>query len=60
MPLALQLNLSEESADKTLAQISMEVSIPPFLAGMVKGKITGALDKVADLLEKVDFSRIGL
>lgn len=60
VPLALQLNLSEESADKTLAQISVEVSIPPFLAGMVKGKITGALDKVANLLEKVDFSRIGL
>ena len=60
VPLALQLNLSEEGADKTLAQIQVEVSIPPFLGGMVKGKITKGLEKVADLLEMVDFSKIGL
>lgn len=58
MPAALVFNFSKHEDEHTLAQISLEVNMPPFLSGMVKGKVEPGLEKLADLLEQIDFDRL--
>ncbi|MDD7438615.1 MAG: hypothetical protein PUK66_07285 [Bacteroidales bacterium] len=58
VPVALVFSLSKHEASHTLGQISVEVNMPPFLSGMVKGKVEPGLDKIANLLEQIDFDRL--
>lgn len=58
MPAALVFNFSKHEDEHTLAQISLEVNMPPFLSGMVRGKVEPGLEKLADLLEQIDFDRL--
>lgn len=58
IPLSVLLNLSKNTEETTLGQISVEVDVPPFLSGMVKKKIEPALDKVSNVLEQIDFDRL--
>lgn len=58
IPLSVILNFSKSSEEVTLAQISLEVNVPPFLSSMVKNKVEPALEKVSTLLEQVDFNRL--
>lgn len=58
VPVKLVLNLSKESEEVTLGQVTVETNVPPFLRGMVKGKVQPALEKLADTLELIDFDRL--
>lgn len=58
VPLAIVFNLAKHEEVHTMGQISVEVNMPPFLSGMVKGKVEPGLDKVANLLEQIDFDRL--
>lgn len=58
VPVALVFSLAKHEEVHTLGQISVEVSMPSFLSGMVKGKVEPALDKVAKILEQIDFDRL--
>ena len=58
VPVALVFSLSNHEEAHTLGQISVEVDMPLFLSGMVKGKVEPGLDKVANLLEQIDFDRL--
>lgn len=57
VPFSLILSLAEHEGGHTLGTIAVEANIPSFLSGTVKGKIEPALEKLADLLEMVDFDR---
>lgn len=58
VPVRILLNLSKESEETTLGQVTFETNVPPFLSGMVKGKVEPALEKMADALEQIDFDRL--
>lgn len=57
VPVSLLINLSDQGNGTTLGQVTAKVNVPIFLAGMVKSKVGPALDKVANLLEKIDLDK---
>lgn len=56
VPVSLLINLSDQGNGTTLGQVTAKVNVLIFLAGMVKSKVGPALDKVANLLEKIDLT----
>lgn len=58
IPLAVILNFSKNTEDVTLGQITLETNVPPFLSSMVKSKVDPLLEKISNLLEHTDFSRL--
>ncbi|MDO4771470.1 hypothetical protein [Porphyromonas sp.] len=57
IPLSLLIHM-KETGEHTDMQLSIEADIPSFLKGMVMSKLSPALEKAADTLEKVDFDRL--
>lgn len=57
VPLSLLVHMKEAS-EGTDMQLSLEADLPSFLKGMLSSKLSPALEKVSDLLGKVDFDKI--
>lgn len=53
VPIALLVHLTKNQ-EKTDVQLGVEVNVPPFMEGMVGGRLRPMLDKVADALAQAD------
>ncbi len=57
LPIALQLHL-KPSGEHTDVQISVDANVPVFLKGMISGRLTPVLEKIATMMEQIDFDRL--
>lgn len=59
IPLTLVVDL-EERDGQSYGRLTLDASIPPFLMGMVRGKLDPAMERMAAAVSEIDIDRLNL